>query len=113
MQQSVYLREMSSAARHAKQNGMKQEEFVRFPTEAFNRSDLRRQGIDGFTASVYNHEAQGFDNKEECTDYDGIGGMKCILNENTSIGTHEPWFGNDNMNVTIPSLEKSTSSTDS
>ncbi len=107
MQQPVYLKELSSAARHAKLNGMKREEFVCFATVAFNRADLRHQGIDGFTAFVYNNEAQEFCNKEERTDHDEIRRMECILNVNTSIGTQEPWVGNDNMKLTIPSPENS------
>ncbi len=101
----VHLRGLSSAARHAKQNNMKEEEFVCFATEAFNRSDLRRRGIDGFTASAYNHEAQEFFNKEEHTaDYE-IGGENCILNENTSKGTLDPWVVKDKVNLTMPYME--------
>ncbi len=90
MQQIVHLRVLSSASRHAKQTGMKTEEFLCVAIDAFNRADLRHQGIDGFTGSANNHVAQQFVNKEESTDHDGIRNMKCILNENTRRGTVEP-----------------------
>ncbi len=52
MQQSVHLCEMSSAARHAEQYGMKKEEVIHFATEAFNMADWRHQNICGLVASA-------------------------------------------------------------
>ncbi len=113
MQQPVNLKELSSAATHAKRNGMKQEEFVHIDIESFNKADLRYQGIDGFTASANNHVAQELVKEEESTDGDWICNMKSILNENTRRGTLEPWIGNDNINLSFQSPEKSISSIDS
>ncbi len=95
------------------QNGTKQEEFLCFATEAYNRADLRPQDIDGFTASTKNHVVQEFVSKEEITEDDGISGMQCVLNENWSLGTYESWVGNGNAKLKIPPPEKSISSTDS
>ncbi len=68
MQQPVYLRELLSAARHAKRIGMTQEEFVCFEAESFNKDDSNCQGMCGLTAFAKYNFAQEFDNKEESTD---------------------------------------------
>ncbi len=54
MEQSAHVRELLSAARYAKLNGMKQEEFVRFAEDSFNKADSKFQGMGGSTASAKN-----------------------------------------------------------
>ncbi len=78
---------------------MKQEEFVQFAAESFNKADSKCQGIGGLIDSAKNQYAQDLDNKEESTDDEQINKMKQILNENTRRGTQKPLFENDDMKL--------------
>ncbi len=52
MQQPVHLREITSAARHAQQYGMKKGEFVQFSAKTFKMAESRLKNIGGLTTSA-------------------------------------------------------------
>ncbi len=80
MQQPVYLNEISSAARQAKQYRMNKQKFIH----------LRNWNICGLAASANYNLVHDFGNKNESTDDDVSCEMRFIVNENNRGGTSEP-----------------------
>ncbi len=90
MQQPVHLHEMSSAAKHVKQYGMKKEKIIHFAAEAFNMADSRHQKICGLAASANKNFAHDFGNKNESIDDDVSCEMRFIVYEYNRGSTSEP-----------------------
>ncbi len=90
MQQPVHLREISSAAKHAKQYGMKKREFMHFAVEAFHMADSRHEGIGRLATSANNNLVHDFSNKNESIDDDVSCEMRFMVNKYHIGGISEP-----------------------
>ncbi len=81
MQQPVHLREMLSAARHAKQYGMKEGEFINFAAKAFAIAELRHQNIGNLFIYANENPKHDLAARNETTEMDVIEEIRFVSNE--------------------------------
>ncbi len=87
MQQPVHLCKMLSAARHAKQCGMKKGDFINFAAEALFMTKSIHKAIGKLTTSATNNLKHDLAANNESIENDVSGKMKFISNELNRGGT--------------------------
>ena len=104
MQQPVHLREIISAARHAKQYGMKEREFINFAAEAFAVADSGNKNIGKLQINANENPKHDLAARNDTTRKDVIEETRFVSSESKRGRKSEQWEADEESVASFHSI---------